>query len=248
VAGAGCNGQHGRVPEPSEELRIPDDARALARDVMALDRERRAARRRARLRRLVLTRRWHAYGISGPIVFLCLSVVGVAALGLALLVPHAGSSLSGGPPRQLASPAVAVGAVGGLLPDVALAPGGAQAHGVNSARSLRPAIVALVQPGCGCAAALHRLLALATNHQLPVYEVARVGGPGLVALTGAGGTVGSATALVDGAGRLSGAYPVEGDAPTVLLVDATGVVDDVLPGFTAATPVAGRLDRLVTQT
>jgi len=65
-------------------LVVPDDARELAAEAEALRRERRAAARRDRLGRLLLTRRWQRFGVSGPLVALTLVIV--AAFGSLLVI------------------------------------------------------------------------------------------------------------------------------------------------------------------
>lgn len=207
---------------------VPDDARDLERDRIALLRERAAARRRATVRRLLLTRRWETHGVSGPLAALALAVVGVFALGLALLVPRGVADRPR--PRPLAAPTAAPGTAGGLLPEAVLLDVGA-AGGVVSSEDLRPGAVLLV--GHGCRADLCRVGALA------VIRAARDSGlktwlvgadpDGLVELAredARGG--GYARPLRDHTGRLLPPYAVPDATITLLVVDATGVVRRVL--------------------
>lgn len=125
-------------------LTVPDDARDLQRDVRALARERRVQRRRARLRGLLLTRRWDRFGLSGPLVVAVLLVVAAYAALPVLLRPATDSRRQAEP---LASPTVAPGTVGGLLPDGPLeTPGGR-----TTTRALaRPVALLLVPTPCSC--------------------------------------------------------------------------------------------------
>jgi len=223
---------------------VPDDARELHRDLTALRREQRAARVRARLRRVLLTRRWDSHGISGPLVALALLVVGVFGLGLALLVPTGtGPRTTGRLP--LAHPAVPAGQLGGLLPAGTLRRAGAARTGAEvDTRELRPAVVGVLPPGCrGCRPAVEALIAPVSARGLQLYLVAPPGDPALVDLAAApprGG--GTAVPLTDPAAAVLSAYPVRDGAPTLLFVDAAGVLRREVAGYTPATPVQSAID------
>ena len=233
-------------PEWAAGLRVPDDARELEHDLQAWRREQAADRRRARWRRLLLTRRWETYGLSGPLVAVALAVVTVAALAVALLVP------AGRPerpqPAQLAAPSIRAGAVGGLLPVVALQ-GAGRAPVDRQSRDLRPGVVALVPAGCdplgACRAAVVDAERTARDRSLPTWVVG-ADAQLLVRLAREpvdGG--GYAVPLVDRAGVLAATYTVDGALPTLLLVDPHGVLRVVLPAYAAGTSgLLGDLARL----
>ncbi len=221
---------------------VPDDARDLERDRVALERERAAARRRARLRRLVLTRRWETHGVSGPLIVACLALVAVAGSGLALLVPR------GTPDRPratpLASPAVSPGLRGGLLPDAVLAGAGA-AGGSERSRDMRPGVVLLVGPGCEpppCRADVNDIVQTARASGLRTWLVAD-NPTGLVELAREDAQQGGgyAVPLADPRRALTTAYPVIPGALTLLVVDTSGVVRDIVPGAGRQTGLLGLL-------
>src|SRR5450756_1344019 len=103
---------------PPVAVDVPDDARELARDLQALQRERRSARRRTWVQRHLPGRRWHRCGIAPPLVVTALLFV---ALGTTLLAVLAYGRPARPTPRPLASQVpVAPGTEGGLLPAVPL--------------------------------------------------------------------------------------------------------------------------------
>lgn len=149
-------------------VEVPDDARELDLDVLAWRREQAARARRQRLGRLFLTRRWHRYGLSGPIVVAVLLVVALVGGTVALIVP------AGNQPhpraRELDGTATASpGLVGSLLPaDLVLHIGEQD----RDARDLRPAVVALVpHGGCDCLADVNALSGQAAEYGLRLYLV-----------------------------------------------------------------------------
>lgn len=212
----------------------PDDASELALDELALQRERQARRRRSRLESLFKTRRWHRYGLSGPLVVVVLLIVAVFGGLLALVLPST-------QPRQqpeplAAAPAAAPGSVGGLLPE-----GVVRAKGGDlPIRTLRPAVVAVVEDGCDCAQALRAAGGAVAQYRLAFYVVPPVDG-GLDALLS--GVRVQATPVEDPAGTLRTAYPPRG--LTLVLVRADGVVDSVVPGVREDSRLEVRLQRLV---
>ena len=222
---------------------MPDDASGLERDREAWLREQVAARRRARWRRVFLTRRWETHGISGPIVAAALAVVPVAALALALLVPQGRAERPVA--RPLATPGPQPGMPGGLLPDLVLG-GAGKAPTPRASRALRPGVVALVPDVCpDCRRTLIAVERTARDRGLSTWLVGTDGDrlAALAAEPDDGG--GYSVPLVDATGVLATAYDLEGPAPTLLLVDATGVVRDVVERATATTPILGRLDVVV---
>jgi hypothetical protein len=202
-------------PFSVDDLVVPDDARELHGDLRALRRERRASARRDRLSRLLLTRRWQRYGVSGPIVVMVLVLVAAFASLMVLFQPRRPASR----PVPLAVGVRGAGQEGGLLPDVALT----RADGTTlGARELRPAVFAVVPSVCNCEGVLHRYGAAAQRHHLPFLHV----GTTLPVLPPdlADRWVVRAS---DGTGTLVRSYHVT-TAPVLLLVRADGVVNRVL--------------------
>ena len=89
--------------EPPLDIQIPDDARELARDVLAYHRELRARRRRSRLRRL--TKPFAGQGTIMPLLasILAVCLVAGAMLSVATFSPAAEHATHTRPPATAAS-------------------------------------------------------------------------------------------------------------------------------------------------
>jgi len=144
---------------PPADIEVPDDARELARDVLAYRREMRARRRQERLLRVA-----RRLGLTGhPTVFpLIASCIALALLaGTVLSVVSINSATS---PLTAASP----------QPSITTLPGGevrldnAQ---VVPTTALNGSLLVLVAPGCGCGASLESLASQAKAAGAPVYFV-----------------------------------------------------------------------------
>jgi hypothetical protein len=224
------SGQHSRE-EPAERtgdvrpagLQVPDDARALDRDVRALRRERRARARRSRLLGLVTRGPGSRVGVPAGLVVAALTVVALFAALPVLLRP---AGVVEPPRRPLAAPAVAPGQVGGLLPDVPLR-AGERTLPVRSA--VRAGVLVLVPPACGCDELVHDVVAQALEFTRNVRLVVdgRVPGAEREAVRLRAQAVrGLARSAVDPTGALVRAYAPHG--VTVLPVAGNGVVLHVL--------------------
>lgn len=150
---------------------IPDDARDLARDVLAYRREQRAGRRRERLLRLI--RPFNRPGFGGhaaivPLIAVCLALtlVGGALLSVATISPAQAPVISGSPQPSAPSSAAADDLtslpVGTVRVDGHLVP----------ANSLTSSVIALVPADCGCDQALRHLAAQVAAIRVPLYFVA----------------------------------------------------------------------------
>ncbi len=213
-------------PGPPADFVVPDDASELDLDLLAYRRELAARQRRARVERLFKTRRWQRYGVSGPLTVGVLMVVALFGSMLALLVPTTGATSP--PPQTIAGrPAAAPGQVGGLLPDVTLRRAGRPVSG----RALRPAVLALLPPGCRCARLLEEIGGQAREFDLPLVLVG-------AAAPDRGG------ALRDPAGQLMGTYAARG--VTLLLLRDDGVVTAVERDVKAGRRLEPELRLLVT--
>ena len=223
---AGGDGRPGR--DDPLVLEIPDDARELDADVRAYRRELRRSRLRGRLRRLLFTRRWNRYGLSGPLVTAILILVALVASLAVLFAPRPQVPMQRAPlaTRPSASP----GAVGGLLPPVSLVVGERE----RPAHDLRPAVLALVPnptpEQCRCASTLDALFRQAQEYGLPLVLV---GGPGeRRTVRRLAAQVGNGTARVaeDRGLALTSAYRPQG--VSAVLVRSDGVVTHVHRGLT----------------
>lgn len=210
---------------PRVEFVVPDDARELDREVQAYHRELRQRRRQARWRRMTRTLRRH--GLTLPLALTALLLVVLSTTLMMLLGPRPVDRPTQAP---LASrPTAAPGEVGGLLPDTNVAVNGER----EAARTLRPAVIALIPPDCGCAQAADELYRQARAFSLRVYFVAsQRPASELRDLVGTSGH-GLAVPVQDGKGTLASAYGASGLTAILVRRDGivTGVVRDVEPSM-----------------
>jgi hypothetical protein len=220
-------------PFSIDDIVMPDDARELAGDLRALQRERRVGERQARVRRLFGTRRWQRSGLSGAIIAAVLVLVtGFASLML-LFQPRRPAAR----PLPLATGVRGTGQEGGLVPDVSLH----RADGVTVvARDYRPAVLALVPLACGCDGPLQFFGAAALRHHLAFVLVGSD-----VPETPTDLTEHSVVRASEPTGLLARAYHV-GRQPILLLVRGDGVVNRVLTAEPSASALDGELAVLVT--
>jgi hypothetical protein len=236
-----ASGDDHRDPHADDDalaVAVPDDARELDGDVLAYHRELRLARRRAQVDRVFLLRRLRPYGLTGPLVVVVLGlVVSVTALFLAL---GPGGSRS---PRQepLAEPLAHVGEIDGLIPDAARGVDGS----TRFARTLRPAVLALVPAPCGCPDVLDNLAHQSAQFGLRLYVVGPSSIDPEIDKLVSGVHSGHAVPAADPSGTLTKAYAAHG--VTVVLLRSDGVVRAVVRDATAGTLLGTRLaglDRL----
>jgi hypothetical protein len=182
---AGGEPERDDFPLPPVDIEIPDDARALARDVQAYHREQRAARRRRRLGRLhaPLTRD----GMVLPLLAGCLVMVMISGVLLTVFSAsnsgtpaaafRASSSISPQTPQfsaagsSTASPSSPSSSPlsSQLRPLVsATVVTGGRAMAVYQ---LLPAVLALAPAGCPCTAALRQLRRQTAAHNVPLYLI-----------------------------------------------------------------------------
>jgi hypothetical protein len=179
------------------------------------------------LPRLARTRRWEAYGLSGPLVTAVLLVVALVGSLMTILAPRNAPAPAA---RPLATTSLQpAGSVGGLLPDVTLDVGPVQVL----ARSMRPTVLMLVPAACtDCTNVVRAVLNATRTHRLQLVLVGPVQQHDqLVALDHAGAG-GQATLAFDPSGRLAASYGNR--TPTVVVVAADGVVTAVDPGVTSS--------------
>lgn len=223
---------------PAGPVRVPDDARELEPDRLAWLQEQadqdQAADPQERQPgwhvgwHSALVRRWSTEGSSGPLGALgAMVLVLVAAVGslVVALVPRLGNPPA---PGRLATVQAAPGRSGGLLPDTRVR----TMSGASFAlRSVRPAVVALVGVRCECLAALRAVHAQAEEFSLRLLLVAPRGATAATLSLARAADVRVLDVAEDVDGGM-GAYPASPGAPTLLVVQADGVVRHVLAGVT----------------
>lgn len=218
------------VPLPSD-WRVPDDARDLELDRLAWRRER-AARARRRWLHLLTPGGGGGPLRPGAVALLVGAVLVMSAVTMLapLVLAHPGGS------RSLARPPIPAGQVGGLLPATALTIDGQS----TPARSLRPAVVALVPEPCPCNSLLDELSARAEQFGLPVVLVTR--SPAQLAPLLSAVVHGRVVGAYDARGTLSATYLPRG--VTLLLVDSHGVVRSVDRQLRSPAALDGQLNQI----
>lgn len=221
--------------QPLLPVVVPDDPSELEAEITALRRERAARARRARWGRLG---RWLP-DPAGPggrpssrrpaasRAILAATLLFVAAFGgmLAALSPR----LSGptAPNVPLATPSVAAGRIGGLVPAVLL-----RSHGrpLPSRALPRPALLVLVPPACPCATAASLVLEQAAEIPIEVVFVGTTADEALADSYAADAPDLSFPAA-DPHGRLAAAYQALSAMLTLVFVRTDGVVTSIRHGF-----------------
>lgn len=208
---------------PPVNVKIPDDARDLERDVLAYHREVRARRRRQRLLRLVRPFNRPEFGGHAaivPLIAVCLALtlVGGALLSVATMSPALAPTRSSSPLPSARSSATA----GDLT---SLPQGTVQLDGrLVAARSLVSSVIALVPADCGCDQALRHLAAQAAAAQVGLYFLATGAAiPQLATLTARDGG-GTARGAADTGGVFGTAYRPNGLTVLLVFSDATAEV------------------------
>ncbi|HSR26295.1 MAG TPA: hypothetical protein VLW53_22255 [Candidatus Eisenbacteria bacterium] len=189
---------------PPVDIEVPDDARELDREVQAYHRELRALRWRRRTRWLVVP-----LGRDGMVLPLLAGCLALTLLAGTLLTVFSGEQMT--PPS--------LGRSGRQLPDAIVLVAGAQEH----LRSLRPAVLALVPPGCRCTD-LRQLAKEAKTAKVQIYIV---GTPGVqTAYLARQNGLAATNAVEDTEGVLSDTYHPA--TLTAVLVDVDGSVATVV--------------------
>jgi hypothetical protein len=233
-------------PRPSAErgddrglvVHVPDDARELDRDVRAWRREERRALRRRALSRIFGRFRPAGVSATARVVATVVTLVGVFALAawFSLTSRNTGRPLATSLP--LATSSATPGQAGALLPAATLQ----TANGTAPARSLRPAVVTLVDSGCNCAAALRGVAAEAAAEGVPLYLVAPPSGAAEAATLAASVHAPDVVVLIDTDGVLATTYDPSG--LTVIPVHADGIAGDAIRGVTNTTQLGPALTDL----
>lgn len=243
-------------PDPGLPDRIPDDASELEPDRLAWLAEERTRRRKALVRRVLLTRLWARLVRSVPGVVVCIALlIMLTGLGITMVVhpPDAGPqavALAGSPaltvpPSTAATPSTAAPVVepptgtilGRLLPEIGLS-GDA---GPVDTHSLRPAVIMLLPRQCDCRPQVGAVSQQAREFRLELWLVGA--GPPSTAdelrTIDQQGTAGTARWAVDGDAAL--VRTLQGHGLTLALIRADGVIVQVLRDLPAD---AARVPRL----
>jgi hypothetical protein len=222
---------------PPVNIVVPDDARELARDVLAYHREMRARRRRQRLTRLFSPFGRQEFGGHAAILPLIATIVALAMLAGAMLsvitispasaptVP-ATAETSGVPNLQSKPISLPTGTVRVGAPDGRIVP----------TRTLVNSLLALVPANCQCGTALRSLAVQAAVRHLGLYFVASGAAmPQLRELTVRYGD-GAAKAVYDTGDVLGAASHAVGLTVLVVGGDATADVSRNLPRDSQPSP------------
>ncbi|GLW65385.1 hypothetical protein Arub01_36290 [Actinomadura rubrobrunea] len=159
-------------PEPDDyglppvDVVVPDDARELDRDVIAYRREERQRRRRERMRRLA--RPFTRYGPAIPIIALALLIALVSGVLMTAFGPRPAPRPS--IPMLAPHPTASPGRIGGFLPDARVSLIGRERVSVPL-RDLRPGVIAVVPPNCGCERLVAELAARTQEFELRFWLV-----------------------------------------------------------------------------
>jgi hypothetical protein len=212
------------LPELPAGIVVPDDARDLAPDLAALRAERAARRPRARWERLLLTRRWQRHGLSGPLVVLALAAVATIGSLVVVVLPDQSRIPT---PRPLASPTIAAGRTGGLLPDVTLRE---ESGAILRLREIRPVVLLLLSDACSCAdlqrADAERLSRITVAYRLSVLIIGQSTSPPVPTATSRQ----RVRTAADPARAVAIALdPIVTDRPAAVLVRADGTIARVVP-------------------
>lgn len=163
---------------------VPDDASTLEPDRRAWLAEERTKRRRARLRRMIFTRRWERFGLSGPLVVIALMITSIFGGFAVFLLPRQQRFVTAPPAPLSGDPEVLVGST---APPVVESTGG----GVLGRRippmtlegdvrtvavaNLRPAVLMIVPADCPCTASVKEIFRQAREYSLDVWLVGEKG-------------------------------------------------------------------------
>lgn len=191
---------------------IPDDIRELDADIAAYHHELRRHARRSRLDRLLLRRHWERFGAVAPLVVLTVVVVVLSGGFMASLTARAPAVAA---PQDQARTSIASGLVGGLLPAVNVTVNGE----ITPIRELRPALLAVLPTGCGCAELVRALVRQTSEYSLRLILITpRLGRDDASDLRSA--ALGRATFAVDEPAALARVYGTR----ALVFVHADGVV------------------------
>ncbi|MCD0450239.1 hypothetical protein LO762_13705 [Actinocorallia sp. API 0066] len=211
---------------PHIDVVVPDDARELDEDVAQWRREEKVRLRKARWAKL--TKPFKGWGLALPITVLVLLVAILSGTLMTLFGPRVPQPTT--PAQPLVRPSAGVGSVDGLLPSAEVTVNGAPLHTTR----LRPALIAIIPPDCGCDSALRAFDEITETSAVRFYLLAdrRTGGESVKKaheeLWKISGRVADSQAAIvdDSTNLLARTYQARG--LTVLVVKANGTVGRIM--------------------
>jgi hypothetical protein len=195
----------------------PDDLSGLARDVAAYHRELRQARRHRRTQSLLARRSTIPLLVIGGATLLA----GLIAVMLTLVARGAVEPRPAA--AALAHPAIADGALHGLLPNALLQ--GPNGKIRSRAVTLRPAVFALIPTRCDCGTLLNALAGQAYSENLGLAVVVPAASDAAAASMVSALARGSAGLYFDATGALNAAVGAEG--VTLVVISRDGTIYDI---------------------
>jgi hypothetical protein len=222
---------------PPANIEVPDDARELARDVIAYHRELRAKRRRERVRRALgplLRAGFFRHGNMFPLIAACVALSMIVGVVLSVMAvrPASGPIVNATPPAPKSLPPDMVELSSGSVPVSRLA----------------GSVLVLIPAPCGCGTVLSGIARQAASARVPVYFVyaagSAQGAAQMATLTAAYGDH-VAVSAYDASETLFLDYAAAPSTPVALVVAPDGVVDvhrAFPPGFDL-TPALRPLER-----
>jgi hypothetical protein len=227
---------------PPVNVEVPDDARELARDVLAYRREVRARRRRERLLRILRPFGGTGFGAGAamiPLIAACLalSLIGGALLSVMTISPAKAPVTS---PRTSA-PAVQAGTTLTELP-VAL-PAGTVRVGARTVavKSLVSSVIAVIPGNCDCGQELEHLGELTEKAGVPLYFAGTGTVVSQLATFSTRYSKGRAVVADDASGVLESAFRPAGLLVLIVYGNATAIVLRTLPADSTLVPALDEL-------
>lgn len=213
----GHDGEIRGLPPEWGTIIVPDDLRELADEIATIQSE--LAIHHPRGRR----QRWMPHpGLSGPLCALILVLVAAIGSLMVIVLPKPSR-----PPRRepLASPSIAVGVAGGLVPALSLSGDGGRSA---SLREFRPAVLLVSPAGCTTCATVRNQLVPATDEtQLTIVWITEskrattlIAGLPSERLISLADPAGTTRALIAG---------VSATGPTAVLIRTDGRIRRIVP-------------------
>jgi len=220
------------LPPEWGHIVVPDDPRELAVEAeqVRAELQAEASRNQPRGERMIFTRRWYQYGLSGPLVSLVLMVVAAMASLIVVIIPTSPQSPKAAP---LATPTAPAGQPGGLLPDAVLPDGRGRTMAL---RAVRPAVLLLMPARCDCATVAADLVTASRDTRIAVELIGEDRPPTLPpnaprtrvhALADTDDVL--ARALTGRPTTATASPAVAGTRPTAVLVRSDGVITGIIP-------------------
>jgi hypothetical protein len=220
----------------AESFVIPDDISSLEPDIAQWREEERRAQQLSRRTHYgrVFPTGMRRVGLTAPMLIVSLLLLGVLGSTMLLLGPR-GTTFRRLSALPLAQTTVPAGRVGGLLPDATARDG---TGSTIPLRALRPSVITIVPRGCDCRATLDHISAAAkpygVSHHVIAPDKATLQALQTSSETGWSG-------LTDN-GNLRTVFGGQSSRPTIVVVDASGVVRSIEIDASPSTTLNSELD------